>query len=160
MYSYYKTIIVLKLYLVTIKRTNSPSLKLPFSAAWPVWNMVFTNIPRDPLGESLPPTMLNPKDLCPGPLWRVTVNMDKVRDLGRGVWLCLLGASDFLLGETPSNWQENFLIPVTALTGSSGGMGGLPLDLDGCGLFEASANLESFFKMSGIFISGKDTCLT
>lgn len=53
-------------------RRDVPSTSDPFSAACPLVNTVLTKMPISPLGESDPPTMLKPSDLCPAPLWNVT----------------------------------------------------------------------------------------
>lgn len=53
----------------------SPARSVPSSAACPEGKTVFTKIPIIPLGESLPPTMLNPRDFIPGPLKKSTVRI-------------------------------------------------------------------------------------
>lgn len=70
--------------------TQVPSFKSCDSAAWPVGKIVFTKIPMLPFGESMPPTILKPKDLKPGPLWKMIVVNDTDNDLGlgnRGSWV-------------------------------------------------------------------------
>ena len=50
-----------------------PSLTVPWSAACPLANIVLTNMPICPLGESRPPTTENPSPFFPGPFSNVTV---------------------------------------------------------------------------------------
>ncbi len=63
--NYDKEVIKYKLYL--------PSLIVPWSAAWPLGKIVLTKIPIFPLGESRPPTTLNPRPFFPGPFSNATV---------------------------------------------------------------------------------------
>lgn len=52
-----------------------PSLTVPKSAAWPLGNTVFTYMPMFPRGLSVPPTILKPSPLCPGPFKNRAVRM-------------------------------------------------------------------------------------
>ena len=66
-----------------------PSLSTPLSAAWPTGKMVLTKMPMLPLGESIPPTTLNPSPFLPGPFSNMTVCRDMDSDLGLGGIWCL-----------------------------------------------------------------------
>lgn len=55
-----------------------PSCKDPENAAWPWGNTVLTKMPIDPRGESVPPTILKPKERWPGPFSKTTVRIWKL----------------------------------------------------------------------------------
>ena len=61
-----------------------PSFMAPCaSIACPTGNTVFTKIPMDPFGESIPPTTLNPNPFLPGPFSNSVVCNDMDNDFGR-----------------------------------------------------------------------------
>ena len=70
-------------YIVNEVFLHRPSLSVPKSSACPTGKMVLTKIPMLPLGESMPPTTLNPSPFFPGPFSNSTVAICIDSDLGR-----------------------------------------------------------------------------
>ena len=78
---------------------NLPSFMAPWaSIACPTGKTVFTKIPIEPLGESIPPTTLKPNPFLPGPFSNSVVCSAIDKDLGRCVDVLTLLELDLSAG--------------------------------------------------------------